>query len=295
LSAGLKILAYLIGTVVLGALLAPWLFWAGQFASQFKFLGFLTNTDFQRFFDRSVLLSAFLLLIPLVRWVGLDRLGKLGLRKNPQRIGHLLGGFLISASTMSALGAGLIGFDIWELKNPFPWHLLPPIFLTAICVALIEEALFRGAILGLVRQTVSTAPAVIFVSALFSIVHFLNPAKDQIAIVQWYSGFELLPLAFWRFSDPWMVLGGFMTISLLGLMLAHATIRTCSLWLGIGIHSGLIFAKMGFNKVSKKIQDVTPWFGGDITVGLGSVLVLLLLWFLIWVIYLRGKSDSEIA
>jgi membrane protease YdiL (CAAX protease family) len=295
LSAGLKILAYLIGTVVLGATFAPWLFWAGQFASQFSLLRFLANTDFQRFFDRSVLLSAFLLLVPLVRWVGPNRLGKLGLRKNPRRIGHLLGGFLISACTMSALGAGLLGFDIWELKNPLPWHLLPPIFITAVSVALIEEALFRGAILGLVRQTVSTLPAAIFVSALFSIVHFLNPARDQIAVVQWYSGFELLPFAFWRFSDPVAILGGFTTIAILGLMLAHATIRTCSLWLGIGIHSGLIFAKMGFNKVTKKVQDVTPWFGGDITVGLGSVLVLLLLWLLIWVIYLRGKSDSEIA
>ena len=52
---------------------------------------------------------------------------------------------------------------------------------------------------------------------------------------------------------------------------------------------------MGFNKVTKKIQDITPWFGGDITVGIGSILILLLLWFLIWTIYLRGESDSELA
>jgi len=195
---------------------------------------------------------------------------------------------------MSALGACLLALDICELKNPFPWRLLPPILLTAISVALIEEALFRGAILGLVRQTIPTVPAAIFVSALFSIVHFLNPARERIAVVHWFSGFELLPHAFWKFSDPLMVLGGFATIGILGLLLAHATIRTSSLWLGIGIHSGLIFSKMGFNKVTKKIQDVTPWFGGDITVGIGSVLILLLLWLLIWIIYLRGKSDSDI-
>jgi membrane protease YdiL (CAAX protease family) len=295
LSAGLKILAYLIGTVALGATFAPWLFWAGQFASHFRFLQFLANTDFQRFFNRSVLLSAFLLLIPLLRWVGLDRLQNLGLRKNPRRIHHLVGGFLISACTMSALGASLVGLDICELKNPLPWHLLPPIFLTAVSVAFIEEALFRGAILGLVRQTISTVPATISVSALFSIVHFLSPAKEQIAVVHWYSGFELLPQAFWKFSDPLTVLGGFTTIGILGLILAQATIRTSSLWLGIGVHSGLVFAKMGFNKVTRKVHDAAPWFGGDITVGLGSVLVLLLLWFLVWIIYLRGKSDSEFA
>jgi uncharacterized protein len=295
LSAGFKILAYLIGTVVLGATLAPWLFWAGQHASHFKYLGFLASTGFQRFFNRSVLISAFLLLIPLLRSIGLERLQNLGLRKNPRRISHLLGGFLISAGTISALGACLLWLNICELKSPLPWYDLPPLLLTGISVALIEEALFRGAILGLIRQTFPTVPAAILVSALFSIIHFLSPAKEKIAEVRWYSGFELLPHAFGRFLDPWMVLGGFTTIAVLGLLLAHATIRTCSLWLGIGIHSGLIFGKMGFNKVTRKIHDFTPWFSGDITVGIGSVLTLLLLWLLIWLIYLRGQSNSDLA
>ena len=162
-------------------------------------------------------------------------------------------------------------------------------------MAFIEEFLFRGAILGLVRQSIPTVPAAIFVSALFSAVHFLNPAAEQVAVVRWYSGFELLPHAFGKFSEPLLVLGGFITISILGLLLAHATIRTSSLWLAIGLHSGLIFAKMGFNKVTKKIHDISPWFGGDITVGIGSVLVVLLLWFLTWMIYLRAKSDWELG
>ena len=188
----------------------------------------------------------------------------------------------------------MLAFDICELKNPFPWHLLPPILLTAISVAFIEEALFRGAILGLVRQTISTAARRdLGFRPFLDRSFFESRQRTRSLVVHWYSGFELLPHAFWKFSDPLMVLGGFTTIGILGLLLAHATIRTYSLWLGIGIHSGLIFGKMGFNKVTKKIQDVTPWFGGDITVGIGSILVLLLLWFLIWIIYLRGKSDSE--
>ena len=291
MSAALKILVYLIGTVVIGAALAPWLFWAGQYASHFQQLGFLANTDFQRYFDRSILISAFLLLIPILQWIGLRRLKSLGLRKNPRRIRHLLGGFAISAGTVSALGALLLGFDVLELKDPLPWGRLPPVLLTAISVAVIEETLFRGAILGLVRQTLTTCPAAVFVSALFSIVHFLNPERDQIVTVRWYSGFELLPHAFWRFSDPLIVLGGFIAIGILGLLLAHATIRTSSLWLGIGIHSGLVFSKMGLNKVTKRLQDVTPWFGNDITVGLGSILILLVLWSLVWLLYLRGKPD----
>jgi membrane protease YdiL (CAAX protease family) len=291
LSAALKILLYLIGTVVVGATLAPWLFWAGQYASHFQQLAFLASTDFQRYFDRSVLISAFLLLLPILQWIGWGRLKSFGLRKNPRRISHLLGGFAISAATVSALGAFLLWLDVLELKDPLPWNLLPPILLTAISVAVIEETLFRGAILGLVRQTLTTCPAAVLVSALFSIVHFLNPEKQLIETVTWYSGFELLPHTFWRFSDPLIVLGGFIAIGILGLLLAHATIRTSSLWLGIGIHSGLVFSKMGLNKVTKRVQDLTPWFGSDITVGLGSMLILLFLWSVIWLVYLRGEPD----
>ena len=275
----------------MGATLAPWLFWAGEYASHFQQLGFLASTDFQRYFDRSVLVSAFLLLLPILQWIGWRRLKSFGLRRNPRRISHLLGGFAISATTVSALGAFLVWLDVLELKDPLPWNLLPPILLTAISVAVIEETLFRGAILGLVRQTLTTCPAAVLVSALFSIVHFLNPERQLIETVTWYSGFELLPHTFWRFSDPLIVLGGFIAIGILGLLLAHATIRTSSLWLGIGIHSGLVFSKMGLNKVTKRFQDLTPWFGTDITVGLGSILILLFLWSVIWLVYLRGEPD----
>ena len=291
MSAALKILLYLIGTVVVGASLAPWLFWAGQYASHFQQLGFLASTDFQRYFDRSILISAFLLLLPILQWIGWRRLKGFGLRRNPRRISHLLGGFAISAATVSALGVFLSWLDVLELKDPLPWNLLPPILLTAISVAAIEETLFRGAILGLVRQTLTTCPAAVLVSALFSIVHFLNPERQLIETVTWYSGFELLPHTFWRFSDPLIVLSGFIAIGMLGLLLAHATIRTSSLWLGIGIHSGLVFSKMGLNKVTKRLQDLTPWFGSDITVGLGSILILLFLWSVIWLVYLRGEPD----
>jgi membrane protease YdiL (CAAX protease family) len=293
LSAGLKILAYLIATVALGATLAPWLFWTGQSLSHYRFLGFLGSTDFQRYFNRAVLIAAFLLLIPLFRLIGSRRFRDLGLQKNPRRNLHLVGGFLISSLSITALGACFLKFDVFELKAPVPWNMLPLILVSSITVALIEEALFRGAILGLVRQTLSNVPAVLFVSALFSAVHLLSPPKEQIRVVHWYSGFELLPHALWRFTDPWAVLGSGVTLAILGMLLAHATLKTSSLWLAIGIHSGLIFSKMGFNKVTNRTQDLAPWFGGDITSGIGSILIILFLWLVIWLVYLHGESDSE--
>jgi uncharacterized protein len=295
LSAGIKILFYLLATVLLGAVLAPWIFWAGQYISRFRFLDFLAATDFQRFFNRSVLLSAVLLLLPVVRWIGTRRFDDLGLRRNPHRIEHLAGGFLISAGTIAALGGFLLAAGGVELKNPIPWHLLIQVGITSISVAVIEEALFRGAIFGLFRQSFAPIPAAIFVSALFSVIHFLKPAPEQINNVSWYSGFQVLPSAFWRLSDPLLAAEGFVTIGILGFILVHATMRTSSLWLPIGIHSGVIFGKMGLNKLTKRVGDMTPWFGNDITVGVGSVALLLFLWFMIWFIYLRDAPDSATA
>ena len=292
MSAGLKILIYLFATVLLGATLAPWVFWAGQYAAKFRFLDFLAATDFQRFFNRSVLMAAFLLLLPAVRWIGASRFRDLGLTGNPRRLEHLTGGFLVSAGTLAALGGLLLATGALELKNPIPWSLLLQVALTAVSVAIVEEVLFRGAILGLLLQSLAPIPAAILSSAIFSIVHFLKPAQEQTGAVHWYSGFEILPRAFWQFSEPFLVAGGFFTIGILGLILAHARMRTFSLWLAIGIHSGVVFGKMSLNKLTRRLEDMTPWFGGDITVGIGSIATMLFLWFMIWFIFLRGQFDS---
>ena len=292
LIAGLKIIIYLFAAVLLGAALAPWIFWTGQYASKLRILGFLAGTDFQRFFNRSILISAVLLLVPAVRWIGARTFNNLGLTKNPHGLEHIVGGFLVSSGTIVALGGALLAFGDFDLKNPVPWHLLAPVALSAISVAIIEELLFRGAILGLFRQFLAPIPAAVCVSILFSILHFLKPAREQMNAVHWYSGFQLLPGAFWQFSDPLLVTGGFVTIGILGLILAHATMRTSSLWLAIGIHSGLIFGKMGVNKLTRRLQDMTPWFASDITVGFGSIFTLLFLWFMIWFIFLRAQPDS---
>jgi len=295
LSAGLKILIYLLATVLLGATLAPWVFWVGQYASKFKFLGFLATTDFRRFFNRSVLIAALFLLLPAFQWIGAKRFTNLGLARNPARLEHLVGGFLVSSGTIMVLGGLLLVSGGMALKSPIPWHSLLQVALTAVSVAFIEEILFRGAFLGLLRQSFAPVPAAVFTSALFSIVHFLKPAPEEMSAVHWYSGFEILPHAFWQFSEPFLFIGGFVTIGILGLILAHARMRTSSLWLAIGIHSGVVFGKMGLNKLTMRLQDLTPWFGGDVTVGIGSIAALLFLWFMIWFIFLRGQPDSTAA
>jgi len=276
--------------VVLGALLAPPLYWLGQACSHLGPLHFLRDTDFQRYFARSVLISAFLLLPLMVRWIGLERFRDLGLKRNPFWWRDVAAGFLLALVVTAALGLVGVQAGVYTWKSHLPWRLVAAVIPTAVVASVIEEFFFRGAILGLVRQTFPTAPSVLLVSALFSIIHFLRPMDGQVSLVRWYSGFELLGTSFWRFGDPILVAGGFVTLFVLGLLLAHAAIRTCSLWLPIGLHAGTVLGKMSFNKLTKRIAEAPPWFGPELTVGLGSVGTLILLWLLVWLLFLRRAA-----
>ena len=276
----------------MAAAIAPLLFWAGHWFSRLNALQFLADTDFQRFFDRSVLIAAFLLLGPTLYWIGPDRLRHLGLQPNPKRWHHLAGGFLVATSLLFLLGLGLVLSGAFELKAAIPWNRLIRVLLSATAVALIEEALFRGALLGLVRQSLATAPAVVVVSLIFAVVHFLKPAANKISVVTWHSGFDLLPQLFRQFSEPALVLGGAVSLFVLGLLLAAVTVKTSSLWLGIGLHAGFVFGKMSFNKLTHRIADLSPWFAQDLTVGIGSVLIMLSVWLVVWLIFLRDQPGS---
>jgi uncharacterized protein len=292
LIAGLKVIVYLTGTVLLGAAMAPVLFWAGHWSSRLHALQFLAETDFQRFFNRSVLIAAFALLAPVLHWIGPRQLRHLGLRPNPRRWDHLLGGFLVPVSLLFLLGLGMVLGRAFELKAALPWNTLPRILLSAVVVAAIEETLFRGAILGLVRQSMAAGPAAIVVSVIFAVVHFLKPARNEISVVTWHSGFDLLPQLFRQFSEPYLVLGGAVSLFVLGLLLADATVKTSSLWLSIGLHAGFVFGKMGFNKLTIRTADLSPWFDQNLTVGVGSILIVLSVWLLVWLIFLRDRSGS---
>jgi membrane protease YdiL (CAAX protease family) len=130
------------------------------------------------------------------------------------------------------------------------------------------------------------------VSLFFAVVHFLKPATDKISVVTWHSGFDLLPQLFRQFSELTLVLGGAISLFVLGLLLAAATVQTSSLWLGIGLHAGFVFGKMSFNKLTLRKADLSPWFAQDLTVGIGSVLIMLFVWLVVWLIFLRDQPGS---
>lgn len=232
-----------------------------------------------------MLVAAIAMLWPLIRWLRVPDARTVGWIADQRAAHRVAAGFLASFLLMVVLGAILLKLGIYRFKDPLPWGALIKIGGSAMAVSLIEEFLFRGAILGLLRRTVPAFPALLISSALFSIVHFLKP-DDRIPLeapVSWSSGFALIPSVFWQFTEPALVLAGFTTIFLVGWVLGYATLRTGSLWMAIGLHAGWIFGTMGFSKLTKRVvRDTLPWFGADLSVGLGSIGAVILTGATVW-------------
>jgi hypothetical protein len=102
----------------------------------------------------------------------------------------------------------------------------------------------------------------------------------------------MIPHVFHKFSEPMLLLGEFTTIFVLALMLGDVTVRTRSLWMAIGLHAGIVFAKMSFSKFTKREEAYLPWVGEELQIGLVSVGVLLIAWLLarLWLRYVDASS-----
>jgi membrane protease YdiL (CAAX protease family) len=287
-----KIIAYLVAVVLLGALLAPPLFWTGHALAESGTLHFLGEVTFQRYFTRAVLVAALVLLWPAVRSLRIGGWRDLGLEKDARWRAHLGAGVTIGTGLVALMALIYVplGFYRWK-KGDLPWDRLPSLALSAMVVALLEECLFRGGIFGLFRRTLRPFTALFWVTAIFAIVHFLKPDGDVIVQdVHWLSGFALLPQVFHPFAEPMRALAGFSTIFVLGWVLGYATLRTRSLWLAIGFHAGVVFVKMSFAKFTKREALSLPWIGPELQMGLVPVGVLALGGLLVW-FWLRHENS----
>ncbi len=299
-----KIIFYLIATVILGALLTPPLYWVAHWLASYGIQEWLAELPLRKFFNRGVLVAAIVLLWPTVRWLRLPQITDLGLQPNPHRWRDLTVGFLGSFLVMALFAVVLIQLGVFSMRKQILWWGLAQVCVSAVTVSLLEEAFFRGALMGLLMRSMSPLLALTFTSALYSIVHFLKPRDSAHTVyenVHWGSGFELIPGTFAQFADWKLVLGGFITLFFVGMILGITRLFTRSLWMAIGLHAGWILGKFGLSKIARrKIPEsaTMPWLGEDITIGIvssGLVLLtglLIALWF--YHLYLK-KTDASSA
>ena len=292
-----RLLLYLAGVVLLGALGAPPLFWAGQFLIAHRIVPSLAGFDFESYFHRALLVAAIALLWPLLRALRVRTWRDLGLEKNPRAGAEVAIGFAIAAVPLLLSGAALVAFQIYSLRHAFLWHKMPGVLIAASVVPILEELLFRGFILGVLLRSFSRLGALLATSALFSVIHFLK-APDLTTpneSVTWSSGFFSIAHSFWQFGDPVLLAAGFLTLFVIGCILADARLRTRSLWLAIGLHAGWIFANGTFSKAARREALALPWVGKDLLVGIVPLIIALASWMLMrqWVKHASTRTPQS--
>jgi hypothetical protein len=65
--------------------------------------------------------------------------------------------------------------------------------------------------------------------------------------------------------------------------------------MAIGLHAGWIFGTMGFSKLTKRVmKDTLPWFGPDLTVGIGSIIAVVATGLLVWAWMQYVEADDHL-
>lgn len=285
-------LAYFAATVLFGALAAPLLYWTAQKMAAHGMLPILAQFEFESFFHRALILGALVFLWPLLRWLRVANRADLGLEPNPDWLRHLVVGFLFSSVPVVCCELFLLLGDAYSLRTAFRWFDVLKIIPTAAIVPLIEEPLFRGLFLGILLRAFRPWPATLWSAGIFSIVHFLKAPDQTTTVVQWDSGFVSLAHSFDQFREPMLVLGGFTTLFVIGIILAWVRVATRSLWAPIGLHAGWILTSMVFAKIARRDWMALPWLGKNLLVGLVPLAVMLVTWLLvsIWLNYGRLRQ-----
>lgn len=274
-------------SLAMAAAISPWIYqggkWLAAAGSARDLPGIVEwlaascgRAKFGRFYDRSLLLSALLLLpflLRRIRWLRTTH----GILPLPARAAA---GWR-SAVTQFAAACVLAGGTLWclclfldwtganELKatTPTAVKFISKVLIPAMGASIIEEWLFRGVLLGLWLRFARPAAACAGSAALFAFLHFLNPPPGASISDPGnpLAGFELLGDMLLHFADPRFFVTDFATLFAVGLILAWARLRTGALWFSIGLHAGWIIAFKAGGFFYQKVADhpLRPWGVGE--------------------------------
>ena len=239
---------YVAAAILLGALFAPWLFWAVRPVSAYPF---------HRIFNRSVMIVGFVGLWPLLRALGFRSAGDLGFARSRAWWRRALAGLALGIGSLALVATASV---IWGGRSVHPDRSMGEMtnaalhfLVTGIVVALIEETFFRGVLQGAWQRTINPILAVVWASAVYAAAHFLKPAGADIPASQvaWNSGLKLLPLIVSQSFRGGGVLVPFVTLFLVGCVLGLAYAKTGALHLSIGLHAGWVLS-----------NEFVRWLGG---------------------------------
>lgn len=305
-----KVLAYIVGAFILAALISSPLYEIGKnfadatlkkdAADELKWLAQKAHdAEFTRYFKRALMIAALLLLYPLIRSLRVHddsqkigdapsvtpllpeaRSSNIGQPLQKPRWGalQLFTGFSLAFGIFLTMSWFLFSLDWFNWRTPptggSVLQAAKKATIPAVAASLIEEFLFRGALLTIFLRAFRPTFAITSLSFIFAAVHFLQPptgaqVTDPTSVK---AGFEMLQLIGARLLEPQALLYEFSALFLVGLILGYARFKTASLWLPIGLHAGWVFSLKMFKTLTSRCPDlpseVDIYMGHKITEGI---------------------------
>ncbi len=317
-----KLLVFLIAAFILAALLVPQVYNLGQLVAEITatknvtplidYLGTQTRkADYSRYFNYSLYLAAlilfpFLLLSLRARKAIATRQGPWSfalparciasnrgqaLLSPPHPYRQILGGFAMGMVFLAAVGAAALLLNLYTWAGHSFLAAIPGALTTAVVVALLEETIFRGIVLGIFLRTFRPSLAILFTALLFAALHFI-PSSESLLVAHpegLLSGFTFLELAVQRSLSPPLLLQQFAPLLLVGILLGTTRYLTSSLWLPIGLHTGWAFSFILFDELTKAAATRPEWtwlmLGDNLAQGLFPLTALAINALIIWLVY----------
>lgn len=205
----------------------------------------LPDIAFSRLAERGSLLCGLIFSLLYVRWTMPFSARAVGFRRPPGGWwpaffeGYVAGLVIMLVLSISLY---LLGLNSLEEGVDFSFGLFAVAVITGLVAGfgagLIEETIFRGALFSGLQQRINTLWAVLLSSLLYAAVHFLAYPEPE-GTVHWYTGLVLFPQAIAQLSNP-AILDYFLTLFLLGVLLAMLRWRDGHVWRAFGLHAGII-------------------------------------------------------
>ncbi len=271
--------------------------------------GFMADTvdyengvyDFGKVMRRILMVVALIVLLAFGRSLRFVALVSSGIKFRPGFFRQFLLGFLLAGLPLLIYyGLGLLT-GAWTIHIDYDSAGVTILYiikyaLIACLIGIIEEILFRGFVLQSFLESMSLPVAVCACSLIYSMLHFFKadvfvptgfqPLVGFVTIAQFFK-----PIFFEFFKNLPAIIGLF----LVGVVLSYAFIKTKSLYLSIGLHTGMVFMMKADGMFLVRVREKLGWLFGDSKLVTG-VLVWFFLIFILFVIkkiYCRTVAVSQ--
>lgn len=141
--------------------------------------------------------------------------------------------------------------------------LIPKYLLSAIVIAIIEEAFFRAFLLGGMMEDFGNRVALIASAAIYALAHLVrSPARYYVSGYEPAAGLFNLAHSVDQFSNPAIAIPTLIGLFLLGLVLGEAYILTGSVYFSMGLHCGFVLGAKLWPKIILNRAAITWWIAG---------------------------------